>query len=182
VTDGVAALSTRSIADRADVPVASLYQYFADKESILLALVERDVADMDAQVAEDLGELDVLTVRGLVETTMRAFVKVYHRRPSFVTIWFRGRTNVAVQEFIRAHNRRMARDLFHVARSAGMVFDDSDGRYAELAVEVADRIFQLAYENSLVGDPHIIDEGIALVTAYLETHATRAGIEGTRVR
>jgi hypothetical protein len=63
-----------------------------------------------------------------------------------------------------------------------MVFEDSDGRYAELAVEVADRIFQLAYENSLVGDPHIIDEGIALVTAYLETHATRAGIEGTRIR
>ena len=182
VDQGVEAVTTRAIAAGADLPVASLYQYFADKESVLLALVERDIAEMDAQVEEDLGALTVLSVRAMVETTMRAFVKVYHRRPSFVTIWFRGRTNVAVQEYIRAHNRRMARELFHVARSAGMVFEDSDGRYAELAVEVADRIFQLAYENSLVGDPHIIDEGIALVTAYLETHATRAGIEGTRVR
>ena len=118
----------------------------------------------------------------MVETTMRAFVKVYHRRPSFVAIWFRGRTNVAVQDFVRAHNRRMARELFDVARSAGLVFEESGGMYAELAVEVADRVFQLAFESSLTGDPHLIDEGIALVTAYLETHATPEGIKGVPVR
>ena len=160
----------------------SLYQYFADKEAVLLALVERDIAEMDAQVEEDLAALTVLSVGTMIETTMRGFVKVYHRRPSFVVIWFRGRTSVAVQEFVRAHNRRMARDLFHIARSAGMVVEGSDGLYAELAVEVADRIFQLAFEDSLTGDPHLIDEGIALVTAYLETHATPAGIAGVPVR
>ena len=79
---------------------------------------------------------------------MRAFVKVYHRRPSFVVIWFRGRTNAAVADYCREHNRRMARDLFHVARSAGMVVEGSDGLYAELAVEVADRMFQIAFEDS----------------------------------
>ena len=72
----------------------------------------------------------------------------------------------------------MARDLFHVARSAGMVVEGSDGLYAELAVEVADRVLQIAFEDSLTGDPHVIDEGIALVTAYLETHATPVGIAG----
>ena len=74
------------------------------------------------------------------------------------------------------------RDLFHIARSAGMVLDGSDGLYAELAIEVADRIFQLAFESSLTGDAHLIDEGVALVTAYLETHATPAGIAGVPVR
>ena len=180
VDGGVEAINTRAVASGAGVPVASLYQYFADKESILLALVERDVAEMDAQVAEDLAALTLLSVRSMVETTMRAFVKVYHRRPSFVMIWFRGRTSPAVNDYCRSHNRQMARALFEVARSAGMVDPDSHGLYAELAVEVADRIFQIAFEDSLVGDPHVIEEGIALVTAYLETHATRAGIEGVR--
>ena len=181
VDSGVEAVSTRAIANAAELPVASLYQYFADKEEILLALVERDIAEMDAQVAEDLATLTTMSVRSLVETTMRAFVKVYHRRPSFVMIWFRGRTNAAVMDYCRAHNRRMAHDLYEVARSAGMVVEGSDGLYAELAVEVADRIFQVAFEDSLTGDPHVIDEGIALVTAYLETHATPAGIAGTQV-
>jgi AcrR family transcriptional regulator len=182
VDKGVEGVTTRAIAAGAQLPVASLYQYFADKEAVLLALVERDIAEMDAQIQEDLAALTVLSVRSLVETTMRAFVKVYHRRPSFVVIWFRGRTSVAVQDFVRAHNRRMARELFHVARSAGMVVEGSAGLYAELAVEVADRIFQLAFENSLTGDAHTIDEGIALVTAYLETHSTPAGIVGVPVR
>jgi AcrR family transcriptional regulator len=180
VDGGVEAISTRAVASAAGFPVASLYQYFADKEGILLALVERDVAEMDAQVAEDLGALTVLSVRSMVETTMRAFVKVYHRRPSFVVIWFRGRTNAAVNDYCRSHNQQIARELFEVARSAGMVDPTSQGLYAELAVEVADRVFQIAFEDSLVGDPHVIEEGIALVTAYLETHATPAGITGVQ--
>jgi AcrR family transcriptional regulator len=180
VERGVEAISTRSVAAAADVAVATLYQYFADKEGILLALVERDVAEMDAQVATNLRQLEVLTVRSIVETTMRAFVDVYHRRPAFVTIWFRGRTNPAVSDYCRAHNRRLARRLFELARSAGVLPEGSDGLYAELAVEVGDRIFELAFEDSLQGDPHVIDEGIALVTAYLETHATEAGVPGVR--
>ena len=178
VESGVEAVSTRNIAARAGIPVASLYQYFADKEEVLLALVERDIAEMDEQVAEDLEALTTLSVRAVVDTTMRAFLKVYRRRPSFVVIWFRGRTNVAVTDFVRAHNRRMAAELFEMVHAAGLVREGSDGLYAELAVEVADRIFQLAFETGLVGDDRVIDEGIELVTAYLETHTTPDGLTG----
>ena len=80
---------------------------------------------MDAQVAEDLARLHGAERPQLVETTMRAFVKVYHRRPSFVVIWFRGRTNPAIRDYCRAHNQRMARDLFEVARRSGMVVEGS---------------------------------------------------------
>jgi AcrR family transcriptional regulator len=180
VAGGVEAITTRSVASAAGLPVASLYQYFADKESILLAIVERDVAELGEQVREDLGRLTDPSVATMVETVMRAFVKVYHRRPSFVVIWMRGRTNVAVSDYVRSHNRRMARDLFEGARSAGMVEQHSDGLYAELAIEVADRIFQLAFERSLTGDAHVIDEGIAMVTAYLEKHSTPQGTTGVR--
>ena len=58
VSGGVDALSTRAIAAAAAVPVASLYQYFADKDDILLALVERDIEEMDARVATGIAALD----------------------------------------------------------------------------------------------------------------------------
>lgn len=178
---GVEGVTTRAIARAAGLPVASLYQYFADKEAVLLALVERDIAEMDAQLAADLALLRILSVRSLVETAMRAFATVYHRRPSFVMIWFRGRANQAVLDFVRAHNRRMARELFELARSNGMSREDADGLHAELAIEVADRLFQIAFEDSVVGNQRVIEEGIALVTAYVETHATPAGIAGVPV-
>ena len=78
---GVDALTTRDIAEAAGAPVASLYQYFNDKEDVLLALAQRDMEEMDAQVAADLGRLEVLSVPTLVRTTMMAFVSVYRRRP-----------------------------------------------------------------------------------------------------
>jgi AcrR family transcriptional regulator len=180
VAEGVDAVTTRGVAEIAEVPVASLYQYFGDKDEILLALVERDVAEMDAQVAADLAALEVLSIGSLVETTMRAFVKVYLRRPAFVVIWLRGRTNTAISDFCRAHNKRIAAELHRFAHDAGLVRPSTSRLHAELAVEVGDRVFQLAFEEKMRGDRTLIGEGVELVRSYLERHATQAGLEGIR--
>lgn len=178
VDRGVDALSTRDIAAAAGAPVASLYQYFADKEAVLLALAQRDMEEMDVQVAEDLARLERLTVAALVRTTMLAFVSVYHRRRAFVEIYLRGRGNAAVARFGREHNARVAATLHDYAVGAGLVRPELTLAMATLAVEVGDRVFQLAFEHDSEGDPVLIREGIALVTAYLERYATAAGRDG----
>lgn len=178
VSGGVDALTTRAIAEAAQIPVASVYQYFADRDAILLALVERDTAEMDEQVRTDLGALTHLSVATLVETTMRAYTSVYARRPDFLEIWVRGRTNAAVYDFGRQHNRRTAAELRDFAIGAGLTTADIPVAATELAVEIGDRVFQLAYETDPGGDDFLITQGIAMVTAYLLTYATAAGIEG----
>jgi len=178
VRRGMDAMTTRSIATAAAIPVASLYQYFSDRDAILLALVERDTAEMDAQVSADLAALEVLSIDSLVATTMRAYTKVYARRADFVEIWLRGRTNPAVHDFGRRHNRRTAAELRDFAIGAGLARADLPPAAAELAVEIGDRVFQLAYETDDSGDPFLVDEGIAMVAAYLRQYATTAGIEG----
>ncbi|MFL6056165.1 MAG: TetR/AcrR family transcriptional regulator [Actinoallomurus sp.] len=178
VEHGVAAVGTRMIAERAGVPVASLYQYFADKTEILLALVERDTAEMDTAVAEAVGALETVSVRTTVAATMRAFVTIYHQRPAFVVIWWRGRADPAVYDYCRAHNKRIAADLFAFAHDVGLVLPDVAPQVVEIAVEVGDRVFQLAFEHDLRGDERIIAEGIELVTGYLERYATAEGITG----
>ncbi|GAB2837206.1 TetR/AcrR family transcriptional regulator [Actinoallomurus bryophytorum] len=182
VEDGLTALSTRTIAERARVPVASLYQYFADKDEILLALVKRDTAEMDAAVDAAVGALSTVSVRTMVAATMRAFLTIYHQRPAFVVIWWRGRSNQVVYDFCRAHNKRIAADLFAFAQAMGMAQDGTVQGVVELAVEVGDRVFQLAFEHDLRGDELVIAEGIELVIGYLERHATPAGIAGVSVQ
>lgn len=178
VKRGVEAMTTRTVADEAGIPVASLYQYFSDRDAILLALVERDIAEMDEQVRADLVNVRTLSIAAIVETTMRAYTKVYARRPEFVAIWLRGRTNAAIHEFGRGHNRRTAHDLREFALSTGLARPDFPAAAAELAVEMGDRVFQLAYETDNRGDEFIVGEGIQMVTAYLQRYATEAGIEG----
>jgi AcrR family transcriptional regulator len=174
VRDGVEALSTQEIAREAGVPVASLYQYFADKDDVLLALAGRDMDEMDAEVAAALGELGRadLTVETLVRTTMEAFVRVYHRRRSFVEIYLRGRTNGAVNRFGREHNNDVAATLHEYAVDTGLAGPGLTPARALLAVEVGDRIFQLAFEHDDHGDRELVEEGMALVTGYLERYAT----------
>jgi AcrR family transcriptional regulator len=174
VRDGVEALTTREIAGTAGVPIATLYQYFADKEAVLIALAQRDTDEMDAEVAEALASLEsegILTVASVVRATMEAFVRVYHRRRAFVEIYLRGRTNAAVHRFGREHNQRVAADLLTFARDAGLAGPDLTEQRARLAVEVGDRIFQLAFEHDDEGDPGLVEEGIVLVTSYLERYA-----------
>ena len=88
---GVDALTTRDIAEGAGAPVASLYQYFSDKEDVLLALGLRDMAEMDNRVASDLAELEVVSpvsLRDLMVTKARAVLALYGgegRRPFSTT-------------------------------------------------------------------------------------------------
>lgn len=175
--EGVEALSTRGIAERAEIPVASLYQYFADKDEILLALVERDIDELDARIAADLAELTRLSVRELVSTTMNAFVRFYRERPAFVMIWLRGRTNQAIKEYGRQHNVKVAKEMLDFAIAHGLVETTTTSVVTDIAVEMADRCFQLAFEASMDGDSQILREATELVTTYLERHATTAGIE-----
>jgi AcrR family transcriptional regulator len=177
VHHGVEALTTREIARAAGMPVASLYQYFSDKDDVLLALAQRDMDEMDAQVLEDLAAVPQLTVASLVRTVMTAFVSVYHRRRAFVEIYLRGRNNAAIRQFGREHNEQIATTMLEYAREAGLATPALTQQMAVLAVEVGDRVFQLAFEADDDGDPVLIEEGITLVTAYLERYATSAGLD-----
>ena len=179
VEKGVENLTTRDIAFGAGVPVASLYQYFADKEAVLLAVAGRDMAEMDAQVVADLAQVSDLTVATLVGTTMEAFLTVYHRRRAFVEIYLRGRSNTAVNQFGREHNARVAQTLLDFALGAGLARPELTVDMALLAVEVGDRVFQLAFEHDPEGDRELIGEGMKMVTAYLERYATPAGLGQT---
>ncbi len=177
VRRGVEALTTREIAEAAKVPVASLYQYFADKEGVLLALAERHMSEMDDQTIADLEAARArgpLSVADLVETSMRAFVKVYLRRRAFVEIYLRGRTNPAVHAYGREHNKRIAATLRELAVDDGLARADLPETAAVLAVELGDRIFQLAFEHDDQGDVAIIEEGIVLLTSYLERYQSSA--------
>ena len=176
VTQSVEELSTRAIAQSAEVPVASLYQYFADKEEVLLALIERDMAEMDEQLAVELTALDQLSAEAVVRAATEAFVTVYHRRPAFVEIYLRGRGNPAIAKFGRLHNVRIAATLREFLLAEGLCTEELSPTAVVLAVEIGDRMFQLAFESVDGGDPEIVEEGRRMLTAYLEFYATPLGL------
>lgn len=173
VERGVDELTTTAVAQEAGIPVASIYQYFPDRDAVLLAIVERDTEEMDGQIRLDLAAHQPASVAELIETVMGSFLAVYARRPAFMRIWLRGRTNAAVHEHCMQHNRSIAAELFPYATAVGVIAPETPERVGEFVVEMGDRMFQLAFESDPDGDPFLIAEGRRLLTRYLEPYAAR---------
>jgi AcrR family transcriptional regulator len=74
--EGMEALNTNRIAERAGVSVGTLYQYFPNKGAILLAMGQRETARLEAEVTRRLGEGlpgDGSAARAVIRTLIGAF-------------------------------------------------------------------------------------------------------------
>jgi AcrR family transcriptional regulator len=178
VGDGLEALSTRAVAERAQIPIATLYQYFADREAIVRALIERHISSMDDRIAAALARIDSYSVRSIVETTVAAYRADYRRRPSYVVLWFQGRVSADIAQFIRDRDERLA-DAFHrFATAIGLLRPDTDPLVIRLCFEVADRFLEVAYRHELDGNDQVVREGTEMIVSHLERYATPAGVDG----
>lgn len=180
VEKGVEALGTRAIAEATAFPVASIYQYFADKDAILLALVERDTAEMDARLALAASKLEAVSLHSLVDATLAAFTSVCRERPGFVMIWSRGRVNATIANYCREHNKRIAKTLFELATASNVVRPDATLLTAELAVELGDRIIELAFAEDLNGDEGVLRAGSELLIGALTQYEVGGSDGGDR--
>jgi AcrR family transcriptional regulator len=172
------ALSTRAVAERAKVPVATLYQYFADRDAIIAALIDRHVSAMDVRLTEAVAALGTYSVRSLAQVVVDAYVAGYRAHPSYVVLWFQGRVSADIVARVRERTSRLAAQFHGFALAAGLLKPDTDVLVLEVAADAIDGVLDMAYRNDVEGDPRVLDAGIEMIVSYLERHATPAGIAG----
>ncbi len=82
--DGEEGLTTAKVADRAGVSIGSIYQYFPNKEAILLALIRKERDAIGAEVARKIAEIEPKNgedvVRAVISTLLVAFRPRRRRR------------------------------------------------------------------------------------------------------
>lgn len=87
---GYAGTTTNHIAERAGVSVGSLYEYFPNKDALLVALAEAHIREGEAVVASSLGEIagrDV-TLVAAVRHMVRAMVDMHGRERELHRLFF----------------------------------------------------------------------------------------------
>lgn len=77
---GIAALTTNAVAARAGVSIGTLYQYFADKDALLVALARREIDVTIAQVAHALQRADTPSPEDRVRAIVRALIHAFGGR------------------------------------------------------------------------------------------------------
>ena len=171
---GYAHATTNRIAERAGVSIGSLYQYFPSKDAILVALVERHLAEGAAVVGPLLAGLDpaVPLERTLAELT-GAMVELHRHEP--------GLHRVLVEECPRPPELRERLDgIFAVAVAAVARFLDAhpDVRLADvdaaarLAVQVIESVtHQLVVHDDGAGVDRLTRETVRMLALYLQAPA-----------
>jgi AcrR family transcriptional regulator len=176
---GVDALTTRSLAAHAGIPVATIYRYFDNRDAIVAAYLDRQLAAIDEAVRNALLTIDGVTFRSLAEASALAHMRHHQAHPEGVPVWFGGRLNPAVDEMVRALDARLADQLRVAVRATGMMQGAPDF-IAELLVRLFDRMFEFVFltERSAAEQEEIVLTFVDMIASHMEHYATAAGIAG----
>lgn len=75
--DGLAAMTTNRVAERAGISIGSLYQYFANRESILAGIIERSQLDIARRLRELQGTQTELPLQDLLRLGLLFMLRYY---------------------------------------------------------------------------------------------------------
>ncbi len=90
ISEGPEAISTTAIAQKANVPVGSIYQYFEDKDDIIMQLYDAAYGDIEEIMSSKLKALDLtLSFSAVIREVLQAFWQAAKTHRSFrqLTRW-----------------------------------------------------------------------------------------------
>ncbi|WP_210574727.1 TetR/AcrR family transcriptional regulator [Streptomyces sp. GESEQ-4] len=161
-------LSTRAVAQRAGVPIGSVYRFFGNKRQMADALAQRNLERYTERVTarlEEAGDGDG-GWRVAMDAVLDEYLAMKRTAPGFSLVDFGNQIPVGTRH--SEPNHRVAdrlTDLLsgYLERSP----DDDLRRTFLIAVETADTLVHLAFRVAPEGDEKIIEEARELLRAYL---------------
>jgi AcrR family transcriptional regulator len=106
------AVSMREIAARAGVPIASVYDYFPDKNAILRELMVGYIAEIQSRLATILVPVGTISeLYRAIDAMVDAMVAIYREKKELPTIWGAVQANTMLRALDVEDGRRIAEFL-----------------------------------------------------------------------
>ncbi|MET9439530.1 TetR/AcrR family transcriptional regulator [Streptomyces sp. NPDC006610] len=159
-------LSTRAVAERAGVPIGSVYRFFGNKRQMAGALAQRNLDRYAERVTERLRDAEPGDWRAAMDAVLDEYLAMKRTAPGFSLVDFGNQIPVGAHG--TEPNHRVADRLTELlAGPIGREPDDALRRTFLIAVETADALVQLAFRIDPEGDAQIIGETREMLRAYL---------------
>ncbi|MEV6176714.1 TetR family transcriptional regulator [Streptomyces sp. NPDC052016] len=174
---GYDALSTRAVAERAGVPIGSVYRFFGNKKQMADALAQRNLERYAERVTERLkraGDAGASRPggaegrgdwRAAMDAVLDEYLAMKRTAPGFSLVDFGNQIPVGARA---EPNHRVADRLTDLLSGyLGRRPDEDLRRTFLIAVETADTLVHLAFRMDPAGDERVIEETRELLRAYL---------------
>ncbi len=161
---GRRAVTLRAIARAADTPVASIYHYFPDVDSVIAAVAAEYGDDLSAVVEAATSE-PMDSIDELLDVVVATYRGYFAARPGLRELWFDRRATekvVAIHRDFRAKLAEMLRK-----RMGAFTTAPHDPLTYAMLFEMVGVLWELAFELDDAGDPRVITEVGALAGRFL---------------
>ena len=158
-------LSTRAVAQRAGVPIGSVYRFFGNKRQMADALAQRNLERYTARVTERLKAAGDGDWQVAMDAVLDEYLAMKRTAPGFSLVDFGNQIPVGTRG---EPNTRVADRLTDLLSGyLDREPDDDLRRTFLIAVETADTLVHLAFRMDPAGDERIIVEAREMLRAYL---------------
>ncbi|MFD1324896.1 TetR/AcrR family transcriptional regulator [Micromonospora sonneratiae] len=168
---GYEGLTTTLLAERAEVAIGSVYQFFPDKRAIVQALTLRNMEAYLERLSDRFSRGDLDHWWDGVDAGIDEYIAMHRLVPGFRTLHFGDVVDVHLLDESQDNNGVIAEQLARVLIEQFGITDEPNLRFAlEIAVEAADSLIKLAFRREPEGDERVLAEAKALIREYLHRH------------
>lgn len=167
---GYEAATLKAIAERAAIPIASVYHYFADRHQVDIAILQRHLAALDAAVKQELDDRSIGSVDDAVNAVIDSMISYFRQEPSCIELWYSHQRDSALISLVEAYDAETADLVWKLALERGFLAEDTPRLVMQLAFEAGGHLFDVAFRRSPRGDDVTIDEARRMIAAYLKTY------------
>lgn len=146
---GYEAASTNAIARRAGVSIGSLYQYFADKDMLVIELARRHYSRLEATVHDALHQRDTMPPPAWIEHVLRSLMAVLRTNPGLTQVIAQQIPRVGALRILDALEARVEVALAgELARVRGHLRPDDLALAAQVVVRAVAGVLQATLRRS----------------------------------
>ncbi|MEE6165762.1 MULTISPECIES: TetR/AcrR family transcriptional regulator [unclassified Mycolicibacterium] len=171
--DGADAVTTRAIAERADVPVATVYQFFPNRDAILSEILLEHLDRRDADGTAILGALTPSSLGEVVHALFDFHYEHMRSHPQLVTLHYNSLARGLLAD-PRLRRAEFANALHTSLLAWRLLRPGTDPLVTAVAVEMGNRLLEVAHRAGPDGDRAVLAEGARALTAYLQLYAASA--------
>jgi AcrR family transcriptional regulator len=176
---GIEDVTTNGVAERAGVPVGTLYQFFPNRDAVLRALLERQLLALDARFGPLITGADPRApLPPMIDAVVDALSRAYLEIPALAALVQALRGDPRYMALADANNRAVAGWIAQVVQRRVPELERGRARaIATATVEAADGVLMAWLREARAGRRAaaraLLDELRVLVAAYLEAVLAR---------
>jgi AcrR family transcriptional regulator len=168
---GYEGLTTTLLAERANVAIGSVYQFFPDKRAIVQALTLRNLDAFIQRLAVRFAEVSFDHWWDGVDAGIDEYILMHRTVAGFRTLHFGDVVDVHLLDEDRDNNSVIADHIAQLLVDQFSLADTPRLRFVmAVAIEAIDALIKLAFRRASDGDEAVITEAKNLIREYLHRH------------